>query len=545
MVGLYALYASSITALEAEVQQLRDENRQLRGLLQSRQYALEWGSAGARKRGQRQRRTGQGSYQTRRRAPGADSGAMRGRSRSNDRMPPASPLAGGKLPPRPPSQTGSDGTHTPNSHQGWGYGDSMDSAQAHALLNAHADSDGEFDVDPEDYDVCRLMDLVDSDDEGEGALAIARLTQAVLQDEVDELDDDDGRLKRIEAGLGSDIVDRLAVEASNAASAELTALEASANALSNERKKLEEQLMALMAAAESSPTNGDSPAAHLSTVIDEEEEEDDDDGGEEGYSDDDFEPMSPRPPPPLSMPDKQLDTAESMLPSIHAHSPLTSPRQKRMMMPGRSGAGSSDQGGASSSMSVSTPKSSRLPALRGDDDAQYRRNVASAEASGRTGQRNSYERDSSSTGSKPPLAPADAFGAPATPSPARPTEPRQASGSGQNGSRRYEEVRSQVSGAGAASDSGSAASTTQAEAPAQPAFRFDRRDVGSRISVYVSRLDQWHEGAVTAYDPMRKMHMVVYEDGERKWHNMRDRQFNVLEWSAAQSQNRSRGTHAP
>lgn len=84
--------------------------------------------------------------------------------------------------------------------------------------------------------------------------------------------------------------------------------------------------------------------------------------------------------------------------------------------------------------------------------------------------------------------------------------------------------------------------------------RFGKSDVGATISVYSSRYDEWSEGRVMAYDPIRKMHLVrgamvvvewhccvhhrprvcvlsqvVYATGDRKWHMLKkDKKFKVL-----------------
>jgi len=41
-----------------------------------------------------------------------------------------------------------------------------------------------------------------------------------------------------------------------------------------------------------------------------------------------------------------------------------------------------------------------------------------------------------------------------------------------------------------------------------PRFCFDKRDVGCRVNIHNSRYDEWVPGDITAYDGMKKMHMV-------------------------------------
>lgn len=48
--------------------------------------------------------------------------------------------------------------------------------------------------------------------------------------------------------------------------------------------------------------------------------------------------------------------------------------------------------------------------------------------------------------------------------------------------------------------------------------RFGKSDVGATISVYSSRYDEWSEGRVMAYDPIRKMHLVRGAMVVVEWH---------------------------
>lgn len=69
---------------------------------------------------------------------------------------------------------------------------------------------------------------------------------------------------------------------------------------------------------------------------------------------------------------------------------------------------------------------------------------------------------------------------------------------------------------------------TSPKGGAQLEFYHDKTDVGARVKVFSTRFDEWNEGTVTAHDPVRGMHMVQYDSGERKWHIMRDKEFHVL-----------------
>ncbi len=64
-------------------------------------------------------------------------------------------------------------------------------------------------------------------------------------------------------------------------------------------------------------------------------------------------------------------------------------------------------------------------------------------------------------------------------------------------------------------------------------FEYGGRDVGARVRIHNSRYGEWYEGTITAFDAHRGMHMVVYASGERKWHVMRDKKFEVISWPGA------------
>jgi hypothetical protein len=91
-----------------------------------------------------------------------------------------------------------------------------------------------------------------------------------------------------------------------------------------------------------------------------------------------------------------------------------------------------------------------------------------------------------------------------------------------------------------------------------PRFCFDKRDVGCRVRIHNSRYDEWLCGDVTSFDPLKKMHLVwfvcvcaalvfavyltmcvcvgqvVYDDGSRKWHTMREKDFEIITFAPAQ-----------
>lgn len=74
------------------------------------------------------------------------------------------------------------------------------------------------------------------------------------------------------------------------------------------------------------------------------------------------------------------------------------------------------------------------------------------------------------------------------------------------------------------------------EALEPPAFRFDGRDVGCRVRLRSARMGAEEEGTVTAYDPGRALHMVLYDSGDRKWHSLRERRFEVVSYTREQRQ---------
>lgn len=79
----------------------------------------------------------------------------------------------------------------------------------------------------------------------------------------------------------------------------------------------------------------------------------------------------------------------------------------------------------------------------------------------------------------------------------------------------------------------------------QQRFWFNGKDVGARVSIYFSRYDTWREGVLSAYDAFRKMHMVSYDSGERKWHLMREKRFRVLAWPERRAKAGAAGAAAP
>ena len=44
--------------------------------------------------------------------------------------------------------------------------------------------------------------------------------------------------------------------------------------------------------------------------------------------------------------------------------------------------------------------------------------------------------------------------------------------------------------------------------------------IGCNIEVYWAGDNQYYEGHVRQYDPVKKLHRIFYDDGEKKWHNL-------------------------
>jgi hypothetical protein len=66
-------------------------------------------------------------------------------------------------------------------------------------------------------------------------------------------------------------------------------------------------------------------------------------------------------------------------------------------------------------------------------------------------------------------------------------------------------------------------------------FRFDSRDVGCRVAVRNARLGTTDEGTVSAYDASKDMHLILYDNGERRWHKMEDKAFSVTQHVGTQA----------
>lgn len=70
--------------------------------------------------------------------------------------------------------------------------------------------------------------------------------------------------------------------------------------------------------------------------------------------------------------------------------------------------------------------------------------------------------------------------------------------------------------------------------PGTGRFRFDRRDAGCRVAIRAARYGTLLKGTVAAFDAPRSMHLVVYDSGERRWHDMMQKEFRVLKYVDAQ-----------
>jgi len=70
--------------------------------------------------------------------------------------------------------------------------------------------------------------------------------------------------------------------------------------------------------------------------------------------------------------------------------------------------------------------------------------------------------------------------------------------------------------------------------PGAGRFQFDRKDAGCRVAIRAARYGTLLKGTVAAFDAPRRMHLVVYDSGERRWHDMATKEFRVLKYVSAQ-----------
>ena len=54
-------------------------------------------------------------------------------------------------------------------------------------------------------------------------------------------------------------------------------------------------------------------------------------------------------------------------------------------------------------------------------------------------------------------------------------------------------------------------------------------DVGATLKVYKYRYDFWYVCVVVGYDSRRKMHFCQYEDGDKQWHDLTQKQYKLVD----------------
>lgn len=62
----------------------------------------------------------------------------------------------------------------------------------------------------------------------------------------------------------------------------------------------------------------------------------------------------------------------------------------------------------------------------------------------------------------------------------------------------------------------------------QAKLRNSMSDVGSKLKVYVYRYDHWYPCTVVGFDRRRALHCCQYDDGDKKWHDLRQKEFKVI-----------------
>ena len=61
-------------------------------------------------------------------------------------------------------------------------------------------------------------------------------------------------------------------------------------------------------------------------------------------------------------------------------------------------------------------------------------------------------------------------------------------------------------------------------------YWYDERAIGMRIAILFDA-DEWYEGTVRKFDAGKQEHYIVYDDGDKKWHNLAEDEKNqFLEW---------------
>jgi kinesin family protein 3/17 len=66
-------------------------------------------------------------------------------------------------------------------------------------------------------------------------------------------------------------------------------------------------------------------------------------------------------------------------------------------------------------------------------------------------------------------------------------------------------------------------SSAQREQAAQ--LQFSMGDVGSKIAIYQYRYDHWYPCTVVGFDRRRNLHCCQYDDGDKKWHDLKQKEF--------------------
>ena len=58
-------------------------------------------------------------------------------------------------------------------------------------------------------------------------------------------------------------------------------------------------------------------------------------------------------------------------------------------------------------------------------------------------------------------------------------------------------------------------------------LRFDMGDVGRKLSIYQYRYDHWYPCTVVGFDRRRNLHCCQYDDGDKKWHDLKQKEFKM------------------
>ena len=106
--------------------------------------------------------------------------------------------------------------------------------------------------------------------------------------------------------------------------------------------------------------------------------------------------------------------------------------------------------------------------------------------------------------------------------------PKHAGRSGRRRARRTER-KSQAPAAAAAASPPRPNLPPGAPEPEADGLWHSHADMGARLRVFSHRYGAYYACRVTGFDGRRKLHCCSYEDGDKKWHDMRAAMFEVLE----------------